>query len=61
MEGVLLSKPLFDKVVGYVTARPYSEVQGLMEDIKQSAQLVDVPDNELQQESVAEVKDDGKF
>jgi len=61
VEGVLLSKPLFDKVVGYVTARPYSEVQGLMEDIKQSAQLVDVPDNELQQESVAEVKDDGKF
>jgi hypothetical protein len=58
VEGVLLSKPLFDKVVGYVTARPYSEVQGLMEDIKQSAQLVDVPDNELQDE---EVKDDGKF
>ena len=58
MEGVLLSKPLFDKVVGYVTARPYSEVQGLMEDIKQSAQLVDVPDNELQDEGV---KDDGKF
>jgi hypothetical protein len=61
VEGVLLSKPLFDKVVGYVTARPYSEVQGLMEDIKQSAQLVDVPDNELQDEAIAEVKDDGKF
>ena len=61
MEGVLLSKPLFDKVVGYVTARPYSEVQGLMEDIRQSAQLVDVPDNELQDEVVEEVKDDGTF
>jgi predicted RNA-binding protein len=61
VEGVLLSKPLFDKVVGYVTARPYSEVQGLMEDIKQSAQLVNVPDNELQDEAVEEVKDDGKF
>jgi hypothetical protein len=33
----------------------------LMEDIKQSAQLVNVPDNELQDEAVEEVKDDGKF
>jgi hypothetical protein len=61
VEGVLLSKALFDKVVGYVTTRPYSEVQSLMDDIRQSAQLVDLPDNELQDEAVAEVKDDGKF
>ena len=56
MEGVLLSKPLFDKIVGYVAARPYTEVQVLMDDIKQSAQLVDVPDNEDQ--VTVEVKDD---
>ena len=56
MEGVLLSKALFDKVVGYVAARPYSEVQSLMDDIRQSAQLVDVPDNEDQ--VTVEVKDD---
>ena len=55
MEGVLLSKPLFDKIVGYVAARPYTEVQVLMDDIKQSAQLVDLPDNEVDEE----VKDDG--
>ena len=61
MEGVLLSKSLFDKVVGYVAARPYTEVQGLMDDIKQSAQLVNIPDNELQDEVTEEVKDDGKF
>ena len=56
MEGVLLSKSLFDKIVGYVAARPYTEVQVLMDDIKQSAQLVDVPDNEDQ--VTVEVKDD---
>ena len=61
MEGILLSKQLFDKVVGYVAAKPYSEVNGLMEDIRQSAQLVDIPDNELQDEVTAEVKDDGTF
>ena len=55
MEGVLLSKPLFDKIVGYVAARPYTEVQVLMDDIRQSAQLVDLPDNEVEEE----VKDDG--
>lgn len=61
MEGILLSKQLFDKVVGYVAAKPYSEVNGLMDDIRQSAQLVDIPDNELQDEVTAEVKDDGTF
>ena len=61
MEGVLLSKPLFDKVVGYVAARPYNEVQTLMDDIRQSAQLVDIPDSELQDEVTEEVKDDGPF
>ena len=61
MEGILLSKQLFDKVVGYVAAKPYSEVNGLMEDIRQSAQLVDIPDNELQDEVTEEVKDDGTF
>ena len=61
MEGILLSRALFDKVVGYVVTRPYTEVQGLMDDIKQSAQLVDIPDNELQDEVTEEVKDDGTF
>ena len=61
MEGILLSKQLFDKVVGYVAAKPYSEVNGLMDDIRQSAQLVDIPDNELQDEVAEEVKDDGTF
>ena len=61
MEGVLLSKPLFDKIVGYVAAKPYTEVQVLMEDIKQSAQLIDIPDQENEEKVTAEVENDGKF
>jgi len=45
-KGVLLPVDLFNKVVDYLSSRPYKEVSMAIEEIRQTAQVIDLPEQE---------------
>ena len=47
-KGVLLPVDLFNKVVEYLSTRPYNEVASAIEEIRQAAKVIDVPKEETQ-------------
>ena len=57
MKGVLIPVDLFNKVVDYMGQRPYNEVSLMIEGIKESVQIVDVPE-ETQEETQEEEQND---
>ena len=50
MKGVLIPVDLFNKVVDYMGQRPYNEVSLIIEEIKESIQIVDVPEETQEEE-----------
>lgn len=51
MKAVLVPSALFDKVYQYLHEKPYREVSGLVDDLKQSVQIVDVPEEKEEEEN----------
>ena len=51
MKSVLLPPELFDKVYSYLMEKPYREVSGLVDELKQSVQVVDVPEEREEEEN----------
>ncbi len=49
MKGVLIPVELFNKVVDYLSQRPYNEVSSTIDEIKESVQVIDVPEEEEEQ------------
>ena len=47
-KGVLIPVDLFNKVVEYLGTRPYNEVASAIEEIRQAAKVIDVPQEEAQ-------------
>ena len=49
-KGVVLPVELFNQVVEYIGTRPYNEVANLIEEIRQSAKVIDVPQEEAEKD-----------
>ena len=47
-KGVIISVDLFNRVVEYLGTRPYNEVANVIEEIRQSAKVIDVPEEEAE-------------
>ena len=49
-KGALLPVDVFNKVVEYLSTRPYNEVAGAIEEIRNTLRVIDVPSEEKEDE-----------
>ncbi len=47
-QGALVSVDVFNAVVEYLSSRPYREVQQLIQEIRTSTKLIEIPQEEEQ-------------
>ena len=50
-QGALVSVDVFNAVVEYLSSRPYREVQQLIQEIRTSTKLVEIPQEEEEEQS----------
>ena len=48
-QGALVSVDVFNAVVEYLSSRPYREVQQLIQEIRTSTKLIEIPQEEEEQ------------
>jgi hypothetical protein len=57
-KSVIVPAGLFDKVYQYLLEKPYREVSPLVDELKNSVQVADIPEEALVEPQVEESSDD---
>ena len=57
-KSVIVPAGLFDKVYQYLLEKPYREVSPLVDELKNSVQVADIPEEVLTEPQVEESSDD---
>ena len=57
-KSVIVPAGLFDKVYQYLLEKPYREVSPLVDELKNSVQVADIPEEALTEPQVEESSDD---